>query len=254
MTGGDAALDIRLAALDVRDVALDVRDVDFSYGRVQVLFGVGLTVFRGETVALLGANGAGKSTLLRVVSGLAAPTCGEVVYNGGDVTRLAAEKRIRRGIVQVTGGAATFPPLTVLENLRAGAYIYGRADAARRIDRAFALFPVLDERRKARAADLSGGQQQMLALALGLMHDPEVLVIDELTLGLAPIVVQQMVDVIRGLREQGLTMVIVEHTVDVALEIADRAVFMEKGRIRFAGTSTEFAGRPDLLRVAFLGG
>ena len=234
--------------------ALDVRDVDFSYGRVQVLFGVGLTVFKGETVALLGANGAGKSTLLRVVSGLSSPERGDVLHNGEDVTRLPAEQRVRRGIVQVTGGAATFPPLTVLENLRAGAYMYGRAEATRRIDRALQLFPVLAERRTARAADLSGGQQQMLALALGLMHDPDVLVIDELTLGLAPVVVQQMVDVIRGLREQGLTMVIVEHTIEVALEIADRAVFMEKGQVRFAGTATEFAERPDLLRVAFLGG
>jgi ABC-type branched-subunit amino acid transport system ATPase component len=236
------------------DAALAVRDVDFSYGRVQVLFGVGLTVFKGETVALLGANGAGKSTLLRVVSGLAHPERGGVVHNGDEVTRLPAEQRVRRGIVQVTGGAATFPPLTVLENLRAGAYMYGRAEATRRIDRALTLFPVLGERQRARAADLSGGQQHMLALALGLMHDPDVLVIDELTLGLAPVVVQQMIDIIRTLREQGLTMVIVEHTVDVALEIADRAVFMEKGQIRFAGTTTEFADRPDLLRVAFLGG
>jgi len=236
------------------ETALAVRDVDFSYGRVQVLFGVGLPVFKGETVALLGANGAGKSTLLRLVSGLSAPDRGDVLHNGDDVTRLPAEQRVRRGIVQVTGGAATFPPLSVHENLRAGAYMYGRAEAARRIERAFELFPVLAERRTARAADLSGGQQQMLALALGLMHDPEVLVIDELTLGLAPLVVQQMVDVIRDLREQGLTMVIVEHTIEVALELADRAVFMEKGQVRFAGTATEFAERPDLLRVAFLGG
>jgi ABC-type branched-subunit amino acid transport system ATPase component len=234
--------------------ALALRDVDFSYGRVQVLFGVGLTVFKGETVALLGANGAGKSTLLRIVSGLEAPQRGDVWHGTDDVTRMPAEQRVRRGIVQVTGGAATFPPLTVLENLRAGAYMYGRAEAARRIDRALELFPVLAERRTARAADLSGGQQHMLALALGLMHDPDVLVIDELTLGLAPVVVQQMIEVIRGLREQGLTMVIVEHTVDVALEIADRAVFMEKGRVQFSGTTTELADRPDLLRVAFPGG
>ena len=240
--------------MSAAEAALAVRDVDFSYGRVQVLFGVGLTVFKGETVALLGANGAGKSTLLRIVSGLEVPQRGDVWHGPDDVTRLPAEQRVRRGIVQVTGGAATFPPLTVFENLRAGAYMYGRAEAARRIDRALELFPVLADRRGAAAADLSGGQQHMLALALGLMHDPDVLVIDELTLGLAPVVVQQMIDVIRDLRERGLTMVIVEHTVDVALEIADRAVFMEKGRVQFAGTTTELADRPDLLRVAFLGG
>jgi len=114
------------------EAALAVRDVDFSYGRVQVLFGVGLTVFKGETVALLGANGAGKSTLLRIVSGLATPQRGDVQHGSDDVTRLPAEQRVRRGIVQVTGGAATFPPLTVADNLRAGAYMYGRAEATRR--------------------------------------------------------------------------------------------------------------------------
>jgi len=233
--------------------AIELSGVDFAYGRVQVLFDVDLRIDDGETVALLGSNGAGKSTLLRVVSGLVQPTRGDVLHRGVIVTRVPAEQRVRRGIVQLIGGAASFRPLTINENLRAGAYRYGRRETADRIARALELFPVLQERRNTRAGDLSGGQQHMLAFALALMHDPDVLIIDELSLGLAPVVVQQLVAVIRRLREQGLTMLIVEHTVEVALELADRAVFMEKGQIRFTGTATELAGRPDLLRAAFLG-
>jgi len=234
--------------------AIELQGIDFAYGQVQVLFDIDLTVQSGETVALLGANGAGKSTLLRIVSGLSLPQRGEVLHHGEPVTRVRAEERLRRGIVQLTGGAATFPELTVAENLRAGAYCYPRREVATRIDRAIEPFPILAERRQAKANDLSGGQQHMLAFALALLHDPDVLLIDELSLGLAPIVVQQVVDVIRGLRDRRLTMVIVEHTVDVALELADRAVFMEKGSIRFAGPSSELGEQPDLLRAAFLGG
>jgi ABC-type branched-subunit amino acid transport system ATPase component len=234
--------------------AIELQGIDFAYGRVQVLFDVDLTVRPGETVALLGANGAGKSTLLRVVSGLSIPQRGEVLHHGEPVTRLPAEQRLRRGIVQLIGGAATFPELTVAENLRAATYSYPRREVGSRIDRALEPFPVLADRRGAKASDLSGGQQHMLAFALALVHDPDVLLIDELSLGLAPIVVQQIVEVIRTLRERRLTMVIVEHTVDVALDLADRAVFMEKGSIRFTGTAVELEGRPDLLRAAFLGG
>ncbi|HVN50555.1 MAG TPA: ABC transporter ATP-binding protein [Acidimicrobiales bacterium] len=234
--------------------AVELRDVDFAYGRVQVLFDIGLRVEPGETVALLGANGAGKSTLLRVISGLSLPQRGEVLHHGEPVTRLRAEQRLRRGIVQLTGGAATFPDLTVTENLRAGAYCYPRREVGSRISRALEPFPVLAERGDAKASDLSGGQQHMLAFAMALLHDPDVLLVDELSLGLAPIVVQQIVEVIRELRERRLTMIIVEHTVDVALELADRAVFMEKGSIRFAGPSSELGEQPDLLRAAFLGG
>jgi ABC-type branched-subunit amino acid transport system ATPase component len=233
--------------------ALELRGIDFSYGSVQVLFGVDLTVQSGETIALLGSNGAGKSTLLRVVSGLNMQNRGEVTHRGTVITRAAAEERVKRGIVHVIGGAATFPPLTVTENLRAGAYQYGRQEAQHRIDRAYELFPMLADRRETRARDLSGGQQHMLALALALMHDPDILIIDELSLGLAPIIVKQIIDVIRTLKAQSMTMIIVEQTVDIALDIADRAVFMEKGEIRFDGTALELAQRPDLVRAAFLG-
>jgi ABC-type branched-subunit amino acid transport system ATPase component len=241
------------AAGDVSQVALTLRGVDFSYGPVQILFGIDLTVRPGETIALLGANGAGKSTLLRLVSGLNLPGRGEVRHNGEVITGVPAEERMRRGIVQVTGGAAVFQALTVTENMRAGAYRYKRKEAAQRIERALEVFPMLAERRSTLAGDLSGGQQHMLALALALMHDPQILIIDELSLGLAPIVVQQVIEVVRRLKAEAMTMMIVEQSVDVALDIADRAVFMEKGQIRFIGTADELAQRPDLVRAAFLG-
>lgn len=238
---------------DPEAAALTLRGIDFSYGRVQILFGIDLMVRPGETMALLGANGAGKSTLLRLVSGLNLPARGEVRHNGEAITSLPAEERMRRGIVQVTGGAGVFTALTVSENLRAGAYRYKRREAAQRIDRTLDVFPMLAGRRSTLAGDLSGGQQHMLALALALMHDPQILIIDELSLGLAPIIVQQVIEVVRQLKAEALTMIIVEQSIDVALDIADRAVFMEKGQIRFAGTADELEQRPDLLRAAFLG-
>jgi ABC-type branched-subunit amino acid transport system ATPase component len=233
---------------------LELTGVDFSYGKVQVLFGVDLAVARGETLALLGSNGAGKSTLLRVVSGLNLPDRGVVTLRGMPITDKTAEHRVKLGIVQLIGGSATFPTLSVAENLRAGAFRYPRRDAKERLDRAFDLFPMLGERRSAPAADLSGGQQHMLAIAIALLHDPEILLIDELSLGLAPVVVQQVLDVVRELKTQNMTMILVEQSIDIALEIADRAVVMEKGEIRFAGASRELAARDDFVRSAFLGG
>lgn len=232
---------------------LEVRDVDFSYGRVQVLFGVDLAVHAGETVALLGSNGAGKSTLLRVISGLELPARGAVALHGRSITGTPAEGRVRLGITQLSGGHATFPPLTVAENLRVGAYRYSRADAKRRVESALDPFPMLAKRRDAKAGDLSGGQQHMLALAMALLQDPDVLLIDELSLGLAPMVTQQVLDVVRDLKVRGMTMVIVEQSLDIALALADNAVFIEKGAVRFSGTSNELAQRDDLVHAAFFG-
>jgi ABC-type branched-subunit amino acid transport system ATPase component/sugar phosphate permease len=231
---------------------IQVRNLDFSYGRVQVLFDVSLEVHRGETLALLGTNGAGKSTLLRVVSGLGVPSRGVVRLNGRTVTYTDPELRVRIGIVQLVGGGATFPPLTVAENLRTAAYVYPRRERAARVARALEPFPMLHERLGTPAADLSGGQQQMLALAMALVHDPEVLVIDELSLGLAPVVVQQVLDVVRALKARGVTMIVVEQSLNVALAIADRAVFMEKGAVRFEGAAEDLAARDDLARAVFL--
>jgi ABC-type branched-subunit amino acid transport system ATPase component/sugar phosphate permease len=233
---------------------IQVKNLDFAYENVQVLFDVGLDVRRGETVALLGTNGAGKSTLLRVVSGLGVPRRGVVRLNGRTITYADPEVRVKIGIVQLMGGKATFPTLSVRENLRMAAYLYRGDDLERRVVGALDRFPVLAERRDAPAGDLSGGQQQMLALAMALVHEPEVLAIDELSLGLAPVVVQELLGTVRELKAQGQTMIIVEQSLNIAQAVADRAVFMEKGEVRFDGPIAELVERDDLARAVFLGG
>ena len=236
--------------------ALVVDGVDFSYGHVQVLFSVDLSVRDGEVLALLGTNGAGKSTVLRCVSGLQQVDRGRVVHRGRDITQVSAVDRVRGGIVQLSGGRSVFPHVTVRENLLAGAYqhVWDRGELESRIEQAFARFPILAARAGQAAGTLSGGEQQMLALAKALSIDPDVLCIDELSLGLAPIVVGQLLEAVAGLREEGVTMIIVEQSLKVALELADRAAFMEKGRVRFSGPAQELAERDDLARAVFLGG
>ena len=236
--------------------ALQVHNLDFAYGSVQVLFDVSFEVARGEVLALLGTNGAGKSTLLRAVSGLGIPDRGVVRLGGRTITYAEAEDRFAAGLVQLRGGAGVFEALSVADNLRASV-LASRLDDAEveaRSERALSLFPALAERRDLVARELSGGQQQMLALAMALMHEPEVLLIDELSLGLAPLVVQELLGVVERLRAEGQTMVIVEQSLNVALAFADRAIFMEKGRIRFEGPARELAERDDLARAVFLGG
>jgi ABC-type branched-subunit amino acid transport system ATPase component len=236
--------------------ALQVRNLDFSYGPVQVLFDVEIEVAKGEVVALLGTNGAGKSTLLRAISGLGIPDRGVVRLNGRTITYAEAETRFRVGIVQLRGGAGIFPSLSIGENLRAS--LLGSNvepdDADRRVAKALDTFPALAGRLGEPAGDLSGGQQQMLALAMALLHEPEVLLIDELSLGLAPVVVQELLEVVERLKAQGQTMIIVEQSLNVALAFADRAIFMEKGVVRFEGPARELAERDDLARAVFLGG
>jgi ABC-type branched-subunit amino acid transport system ATPase component len=244
----------RMAAGGAAVPAIQVRNLDFSYGPVQILFGIDLDVAVGETVALLGTNGAGKSTLLRVISGLGVPTRGVVRLHGRTITYADPELRAKVGIVQLMGGNAVFPSLSVDENLRMAGFQYHGADLDRRVSASLARFPSLAERGSASARDLSGGQQQMLALAMALVHEPEVLIIDELSLGLAPIMVQELLGTVRELKDQGTTMVIVEQSLNVALALADRAVFMEKGQVRFDGPAQELAERDDLARAVFLGG
>lgn len=231
---------------------LQASGVDFSYGQVQVLFDVGFEVRRGEVLALLGTNGAGKSTILRVVSGMATPERGVVRLNGRTITYVSPEQRVRLGVVSLAGGAGVFPSMSVRENLELGAFVYrgDPDDVARRIDRVLEIFPQLRERQRERASTLSGGQQQVLALALALLHDPEVLLIDELSLGLAPGVVAELLAVVRRLRESGLAMIIVEQSLNVAMSIADRAVYLEKGRIRFTGSAADLAAG-DIARAVF---
>ncbi len=235
---------------------IQVRNLDFSYGLVQVLFDVGFEVHEGEVVALLGTNGAGKSTIIRAISGLGTPDRGVIRLNGRTITYTDAERRFHEGIVQLRGGAGIFPDLTIGDNLKAA--VLGskleKDDTEARMAEAVQRFPALDGRLGERAGDLSGGQQQMLALAMALMHKPEILIIDELSLGLAPLVVQQLLEVIEELKAEGMTMLIVEQSVNIALSLADRAVFVEKGVVRFEGNAAELAERDDLAEAVFLGG
>jgi ABC-type branched-subunit amino acid transport system ATPase component/predicted MFS family arabinose efflux permease len=235
---------------------LQVSRLDYSYGHVQVLFDVTFEVKEGETLALLGTNGAGKSTLLRAISGLGIPDRGAVRLDGRTITYVDPVTRVKLGIVQVPGGRAVFPSLTVAENLTVGAhtYIWDREKVNERVDRVIELFPVIGERLDQMAGTLSGGEQQMLALGRAMLLDPKLLLIDELSLGLAPVVVQELLGAVERLKAQGITMIIVEQSVNVALSLADRALFMEKGRIRFEGPAAELLERDDLVRAVFLGG
>jgi len=239
----------------VRTPVLQCANVDFSYGPVQVLFDVNFEIHRGECVALLGTNGAGKSTILHVISGLEVPERGVVRLNGRNITYLSPEQRVREGIVQLPGGKGVFPSLTVNQNLAVSARLLGGSahEVDERVDRILELFPELVERRKLPARSLSGGQQQMLALARVLLHDPEILLIDELSLGLAPVVVQRMLELVDQLKARDQTMIVVEQSLNVALAISDRAIFLEKGEVKFEGSARELMERDDLARAVFFG-
>jgi ABC-type branched-subunit amino acid transport system ATPase component/ABC-type branched-subunit amino acid transport system permease subunit len=242
-------------AVPVGGSVLHCDAVEASYGPMQVLFGVDLQVMPGEIVALLGTNGAGKSTLLRCITGLMATSGGAVHLHDDDVARLSPEQVARRGVALMPGGRGIFPQLTVDENLRLGAWLVrrdaGKATAAR--DWAVATFPVLGERLHLAAGDLSGGEQQMLSLSMAMAAKPEVLCIDELSLGLAPTVVSTLVERVREVHAAGTTVLVVEQSVNVALQLAERAVFLEKGRIHYEGSTAELRARPDLLRAVFMG-
>ena len=225
-----------------------------GYGGLQVLFGIDMALTEGQPATLLGTNGAGKSTLLRAVSGILPVTTGRVVYDGQDITGWSPARRLRAGIVTVPGGRGVFPSLTVAENLRMAAWLRRRdRDALREgLDEVYALFPVLRDRATQRASSLSGGEQQMLTLAQALLCRPRLLMIDELSIGLAPTIVSELVRVVRDLSEQGVTLLVVEQSLNVAARLADRAVFLEKGQVRFTGSMERLLARPDLARAVFL--
>ena len=235
---------------------LSVRAIDVSYGPVQVLFGVNIEVAEGDFVALLGTNGAGKSTVLRAVSGLSVASGGSVSFEGADITTMAPHRIAALGIAQVPGGKAVFGSLTVAENIALGGWLHRRdkQHMERETARVLEVFPALREKLNEPAANLSGGQQHMLGVAMALMAKPRVLLIDELSLGLAPVVVEQLLDVVRALNRDGVTIVVVEQSVNVALTIADTAFFMEKGEVRFRGPTSDLLGRDDIVRSVFLGG
>jgi ABC-type branched-subunit amino acid transport system ATPase component len=207
-------------------------------------------------VALLGTNGAGKSTLLKTISGIGLPSAGSVRLDGTDITYLDPDRRVRLGISQVPGGKAVFGPMSVVENLRALAYSRGtdRAAIQSGIDATFEAFPRLAERRNQLASTLSGGEQQMLGLATAFLVRPRLLLIDELSLGLAPKIVGELLDMVRRINAEGTAIVLVEQSVNVALSVVHQAYFMEKGQVRFDGPARELLDRPDLLRSVFLEG
>ncbi|MHB8464470.1 MAG: ABC transporter ATP-binding protein, partial [Acidimicrobiales bacterium] len=232
--------------------ALSVAHVSFGYGSQPVLFDVSLEVPEGEIAALLGTNGAGKSTLLRLLAGLDHPHRGTIRVFGDDTTYLEAEQVLDAGVALLSGGRMTFPGLTVAENILVGTQKTGRGRAAE--DDAFAAFPVLADRRDQRAGTLSGGEQQMLALARVLVQKPRLLLLDELTLGLAPLVIEELLATVRRLNDDGTTVLLVEQSANLALSLATHAFFMERGAVRFDGPAAELTGRDDLLRPVFLQG
>ena len=233
------------------------RGVDVKYGSVQILFGVDAEFHEGEIVALLGTNGAGKSTLLKAICGLVDPVGGSIFYDGRDVTHLDAASKAAMGIVQVPGGKAIFPTLTVAEHFKAGTWLFSDEDPAevdRRIQEVLERFPRLQERWGQLAGNLSGGEQQQLALGMAFVAKPRLLIIDELSLGLAPTIVEMLLDMVRAIHAEGCTIILVEQSVNVALTVADRAYFMEKGEVRFSGATADLLDRGDILRSVFLEG
>ena len=245
----------RMASEPENIPVLQVRNLDAGYGPLQVLFDVEFEVKRGEVLALLGTNGAGKSTLLKTVSGLIMPDRGVVRLNGRTITLVSPELRVASGMVQVPGGEAVFPTLSVRENLDIWCELIENPadrDAAR--EQVYRVFPQIKERLDQRAGSMSGGQQQMLAISKALLLKPEILLIDELSLGLAPVVVQELLAVVERLKTEGMTMMIVEQSINVALAVADRAIFMERGQIKFSGPANELLDHEELLHAVFLSG
>ena len=232
----------------------EVRDLHVHFGGIHALKGVSLTVEQGEIVTLVGANGAGKTTTLRTASGLQRPTSGAVLLDGKDMTKASAQERVKRGLSHVPEGRRVFPQMTVQENLDMGAYLRRDRDGiARDLDALFGRFPVLAERRKQTAGTLSGGEQQMLAMGRAMMARPRVLLLDEPSMGLAPLLVQEIFDIIRNINADGTTVLLVEQNANMALQIADRAYVMETGSIVLSGKASDMADTEDVKR-AYLGG
>jgi branched-chain amino acid transport system ATP-binding protein len=235
------------------DALLTVENLETGYGEVQVLWGISLEARRGALTAIVGANGAGKTTTLRAVAGTIPPWRGRVLFAGEDVTRVPSHAKAACGLALVPEGRQLFSAMSVAENLELGAFTpRAAAKYAQRRDEIFALFPRLAERQRQRAGTLSGGEQQMLAIARGLMSDPEILVIDELSLGLAPVVVHQLFMTLKRLKEAGLTILLVEQNVHLALALSDYAYVIAEGRVFTAGPPAELAAMPEIRR-AYLG-
>ena len=232
---------------------LELRDIHTYYGQIRAVQGISITVNAGEMVCLIGANGAGKSTTLMTVSGIHAPVQGSIHFEGEDITRTSPEERVVLGISQVPEGRLVFPDLTVLENLELGAYTRTDKQGIRAdLDKIYESFPVLQERRRQRGGSLSGGEQQMLAIGRALMSRPRLLLLDEPSLGLAPLIVKQIFEIIQQINEDGTTILLVEQNAQLALQMTDRGYVMETGEISMEGTSADLLA-DERVQQAYLG-
>jgi branched-chain amino acid transport system ATP-binding protein len=232
---------------------LQLEDVVLAYGKIEALHGLTIEVDEGEVVALIGANGAGKTSTMRAVSGVRGIQSGRITFQGEDVTKLRADQRVRKGLSLAPEGRGIFPGMTVVENLDMGAYTRrDKAEVGQDFDRVFDLFPRLDERRKQIAGTMSGGEQQMLAIGRALMARPKLLLLDEPSMGLAPMLIQQIFTIIAEIAEQGTTILVVEQNAKQALTRADRAYVLETGRIVKTGTGADLLDDPSI-REAYLG-
>lgn len=233
------------------DLLLDIKDLHVSYGGIKAVKGIDIKVNKGEIVTLIGANGAGKSTTLRTIAGLLKPDQGEIIYKGEDITKLETNEIVSRGIALVPEGRRVFPDLTVLENLKIGAYM--RKDNLKDdIEWIYSLFPRLEERHWQLAGTLSGGEQQMLAVGRALMSHPEVIMMDEPSLGLAPIIVQGIFDIIKEINKQGVTILLIEQNANMALKTAHKGYVMETGSITLEGTGMDLLN-DEAVKAAYLG-
>ncbi|MBA3997637.1 MAG: ABC transporter [Candidatus Accumulibacter sp.] len=234
------------------DVVLSIRGLESSYGRIKALRGIDLEIRKGELVALVGANGAGKTTLLRAISGVQPVGAGEIRFAGEDITKLRADLRMRKGICQSPEGRQVFGPLSIEDNLRLGAYTQPKAQVEGDLERIWAMFPILKEKRALPAGTLSGGQQQMLAIGRALMGRPKLLLLDEPSMGLAPLLVEEVFNVVKSLKAQGMTIFLVEQNAFAALAIADRGYVLETGQTTITGSGRELLENEDV-KAAYLG-
>jgi branched-chain amino acid transport system ATP-binding protein len=235
------------------DTVLDVQDINVYYGQVHALKGVSLHIDRGEIVTLIGANGAGKSTTLSAISGLAKPRTGKILYEGRDLSNVAAYDVVKLGLSQAPEGRRIFPRMSVKENLEMGAFSRAKQDLRTDFDRVYELFPVLLERKSQPGGTLSGGEQQMLAMGRALMARPRLLMLDEPSMGLAPMLVEKIFDIIKEINSQGTTILLVEQNANVALEVSHRGYVIETGRVVLADRASELLKNPQV-QEAYLGG
>lgn len=234
------------------EVLLQVSGLESCYGRIKALKGLDVQVRRGETVALVGANGAGKTTFLRTLSGVQPMSAGRIEFAGEDISRVRSDQRMRRGICQSPEGRQVFGPLSIEDNLRLGAYTQPKEEVPQELEKVYDMFPILKEKRALPAGTLSGGQQQMLAIGRALMGRPRLLLLDEPSMGLAPLLVQEVFNVVKALKAQGMTIILAEQNAFAALALADRGYVLETGEVTLTGSGQDLISN-EQVRSAYLG-